>query len=213
MTRFLSEQGIDSKFLDGLRVSTPQVMDAVVKVLAGTVNAELVAALVAAGMRAVGLSGVDDHLAEAEQMAPHLGAVGRVVRGNPALLELLTANGFVPVVACIAGDRQGNIYNVNADSMAVACAAAFQADRLIFLTDVDGVRDSTGSVVPELTPADCRKLIETGVATGGMQAKLDAARAGVESGVGEVVIAPGLKTGALSAILAGELTGTMLRKG
>src|SRR5208283_1494118 len=112
---------IESRFVNGLRVTTPEAVDAVLKVFAGSVNHELVAALNAAGAPAVGLSGIDSFLVEAEQMDPALGAVGRVTRANPALLDLLTTNGFVPVVACVAGDRQGRIYNINADRMAVAC--------------------------------------------------------------------------------------------
>src|SRR5690242_13269350 len=132
MTRFLAERGIESRFVNGLRVTTPETIDAVLKVFAGSVNHELVAALNRAGARAVGLSGIDALLAEAEQMDPALGAVGRVIHVNPALLDLLAGDGYVPVVACVAGDRAGNIYNVNADQMAVACASAFRADQLIF---------------------------------------------------------------------------------
>src|SRR5438094_5227435 len=123
MTRYLSDRGIESRFVDGLRVTTPETVDAVLKVLAGSVNHELVASLNRAGALAVGLSGIDAFLVEAELMDPALGAVGRVTGSNPALLHLLVSNGYVPVIACVAGDRQGRIYNVNADQMAVACAA------------------------------------------------------------------------------------------
>jgi acetylglutamate kinase len=211
MTRFLAERGIESRFVNGLRVTTPETMDAVVKVLAGTVNHELVAALEKAGASAVGLSGVDSALAEAEQMDPELGAVGRVVRSNPALLRLLTSNGYIPVVACMAGDRQGRMYNVNADQMAVACAAGFQAEQLIFLTDVDGVLDGSKRLCPELTAADCERLVADGVATGGMQAKLDAAVSALRQGVGQVRIAPGATPDALARVLAGEELGTRLK--
>jgi acetylglutamate kinase len=210
MTRFLEERGIASRFVNGLRVTTPETMDAVVKVLAGTVNHELVAALTKAGACAVGLSGLDSALAEAVQMDPELGAVGRVVRSNPALLLLLTANHFIPVVACLAGDAQGNMYNVNADQMAVACAAGFAAAQLIFLTDVDGVLDGSKRLCAELTAADCERLIADGVATGGMQAKLNAATSALRQGVGQVRIAPGAAPDALSRALAGEQLGTRL---
>src|SRR5690242_12415037 len=114
MTRYLAERGVESRFVNGLRVTSPETIDAVLKVFAGSVNHELVAALNQAGGLAVGLTGIDALLAEAEQMDPELGAVGRVVRSNAAVLELLTQNGFVPAIACVAGDREGNIYNVNA---------------------------------------------------------------------------------------------------
>jgi acetylglutamate kinase len=210
MTRYLTERGIESTFVGGLRVTTPETVDAVLKVFAGTVNHELVASLNRAGALAVGLSGIDSFLVEAEQMDPALGAVGRVTRSNPALLHLLTGAGYVPVVACVAGDRQGNIYNVNADQMAVACATAFGADQLIFLTDVDGVLDGAKQVRPLLTAAESRQLIADGVATGGMQAKLNAALSALEGGVEQVRIAPGAAPSVLERILGGEELGTKM---
>jgi acetylglutamate kinase len=208
MTRYLAERGIESRFVNGLRVTSPETIDAVLKVFAGSVNHELVASLNRAGTLAVGLSGIDALLAEAEQMDPALGAVGRVTRSNAAVLELLAANGFLPVVACVAGDRAGNIYNVNADQMAVACAAGFGAAQLIFLTDVAGVLDGSRQVRPLLTPPEIRGLIADGVASGGMQAKLNAAMAALDAGVPEVRIASGAAAGVLDRLLAGEEIGT-----
>ena len=208
MTRFLNERGVESRFVNGLRVSTPEVIDAVLKVLAGTVNHELVSALYAAGAASVGLSGVDAGLAEAEPISEELGAVGRVTSTNAKLLDLLALNGYVPVVACVAGDRAGHIYNVNADQMAVACATGFRADRLIFLTDVDGVRGASGTRLARLTVAECRELVTSGVATGGMQAKLEAACLAVERGTRAVVIAPGAAADACARIVANEPMGT-----
>ena len=210
MTRYLAERGVESRFVGGLRVTTPETVDAVLKVFAGTINHELVASLNRAGALAVGLSGIDAFLAEAEQMDPALGAVGRVTRSNPALLHLLAENGFLPVVACVAGDRQGRIYNVNADQMAVACAAAFGAGQLIFLTDVPGVLDASKTVRPVLTAAESRQLIADGIATGGMQAKLTAAIDALAGGVGEVRIVPGAAERVLDRILAGESLGTKM---
>ena len=155
MTRFLAERGIESRFVNGLRVTTPDVVDALLKVFAGSVNHELVAAFVGAGARPIGLSGIDDALMEAERLSEELGAVGRPVRSRPEILDLLTANGFLPVVACVAGDRQGNVYNVNGDQMAVACASGFRADNLVFLTDVEGVRGADGSTISMLDIAEC----------------------------------------------------------
>jgi acetylglutamate kinase len=210
MTRYLAERGIESRFINGLRVTTPETLDAVLKVFAGSVNHELVASINRAGAQAVGLSGIDAFLAEAEQMDPALGAVGRVTKSNPALLNLLTANRYVPVVACVAGDRQGQIYNVNADQMAVACAAAFGARQLIFLTDVEGVLDQSRQVRPVLTAAESERLIADGVATGGMLAKLNAAVAALRGGVEQVRIAPGTAANVLSRVLAGEAIGTRM---
>lgn len=210
MTRYLEERGVKSRFVNGLRVTTPEVLDAVLKVFTGTVNRQLVSALVDAGMPAVGLSGIDACLVEAEPVSEELGAVGRPVRSDPRLLEVLIGGGFTPVVACVAGDRSGRIYNVNADQMAVACAAAFHASRLLFLTDVDGVRDSTGSVLSQIDTAKAEQLIDTGVATGGMEAKLTAANYALKQGVTEVVISPGAETNVVARLLDGENLGTRL---
>ena len=213
MTRYLAERGIASRFVGGLRVTNPETLDAVLKVFAGSVNHELVASLNRAGALAVGLSGIDAFLVEAGQLDPALGAVGRVTKSNPALLELLTAHGYLPVVACVAGDRQGQVYNVNADQMAAACAAAFGARQLIFLTDVEGVLDGAGRVRPVLTVAESRRLIADGVATGGMQAKLEAALAALTGGVEQVRIAPGAAEGVLERVLAGGGIGTRMALG
>jgi acetylglutamate kinase len=210
MTRYLAERGVESRFVGGLRVTSPEVVDGVLKIFAGSVNHELVAGFNAAGTRAVGLSGIDSLLVEAEQMDPALGAVGRVTGSNPALLHLLTAAGYLPVIACVAGDRQGNIYNVNADQMAVACASAFGAEQLIFLTDVAGVLDGSAQIRPLLTAEESEALIGEGVATGGMQAKLNAALAALRGGVVQVRIAPGALADVLPRILAGEQIGTRL---
>ena len=212
MTRFLTERGIESRFINGLRVTTPETLDAVLKVLAGSVNQELVAAFIQAGALAVGLTGVDACLTEAEPMDAALGAVGRPVRSNPELLELLTGRGYLPVVACVAGDRQGRIYNVNADQMAAACASGFGADRLIFLTDVQGVLGPDQRVLPVLTLAESQALIDSGVATRGMRAKLDAAMRAVRAGVRQVVIAPGADPGIISALLDGQSAGSRLEE-
>jgi len=210
MTRFLEERGIQSRFVKGLRVTTAEVLDAVVKVVAGSVNQELVASFAAAGVAAVGLSGVDAGLAEAEPLSEELGFVGKPVRSNPRLLEVLTGGGFLPVVACVAGDASGNMYNVNADQMAVACARAFKVDKLLFLTDVDGVRGSTGEILPALSRKESKRLIADGVATGGMQAKLESAMAGLDAGIGEVVIAPGARAGVVADLVSGAGAGTRI---
>jgi acetylglutamate kinase len=213
MTRRLAERGIESRFVDGLRVTTPETLDAVLEVFAGSVNHQLLAAINRAGAAAVGLSGIDAYLAEAEQMDEALGAVGRVIKSDAALLNLLTAHGYVPVVACVAGDRAGNIYNVNADQMAVACAASFGAKQLVFLTDVEGVFDASNQICRTLTARASRQLIDNGVATGGMRAKLDAALAALALGVEQVRIAPGAAENALARALAGEEIGTKMELG
>jgi len=139
-----------------------------------------------------------------------LGSVGRVTRVNPALLDRLLGGGFLPVVACVAADREGRFYNVNADQMAAACAVAFGADQLIFLTDVAGVLDAGKCLLPQLTMGQSEALITAGVATGGMLAKLNAAHSTLRQGVREVRICAGAADRVLERILAGEEVGTRL---
>ena len=213
MTRFLAERGVESRFINGLRVTTPEVLDAVLKVLAGSVNQELVAALVAQGVPAVGLSGMDALLTEARPINEELGAVGKPVRSDPRLIDLLLERGYLPVVACLAGDPQGRFYNVNADQMAVSLAAAIQADKLLFLTDVDGVRGKDNVIYSTMSLAQCRALIDEGIATGGMRAKLDAASEALHAGLHEVVIAPGATRGVIARLVAGNAVGTRLIAG
>jgi acetylglutamate kinase len=210
MTRFLAERGVDSRFVNGLRVSTPEVIDALLKVLAGTVNHELVASLAAQGARAVGLSGLDASLVIAHRVNEELGAVGRPVRTNPDLLNLLASHAYLPVVACIAGGEHGEIFNVNADQMAAGCAAGFQAEHLFFLTDVEGVRDATGQIAASLNLTDMDRLIATGIATGGMQAKLESAKTALLGGVREIVIAPGQTPGVIARLAASAPIGTRI---
>ena len=210
MTRFLAERGVESRFVNGLRVTTPEVIDAVLKVFAGSVNAELVTAFRAAGARPVGLSGLDAGLVDAELLNPDLGQVGKPVHSDARLLDLLTTESYLPVVACVAGDALGNVYNVNADQMAVACAASFEADSLLFLTDIEGVRNNNGAICPTLTSKQARNLILEGVATGGMQAKLEAAVDALSKGFPQVLIAPGALAGVVSKLLAGESVGTKM---
>jgi acetylglutamate kinase len=210
LTRFLDERGITSRFVNGLRVSDERVIDAASKVIAGSVNKLLVGSLCGAGQRAVGLSGVDGGLTVAEQMDPDLEFVGTPVRSNGLLLELLADAGYLPVVACLAADESGQIYNVNADQMAVSCAVAFRASKLLFLTDVAGVRDGNGAVLSHISSAEANRLIREGVAHGGMQAKLEAASLALERGIEEVIIAPGHEPDICSRLLTGAPIGTRL---
>lgn len=209
VTGFLEERGVTSRFVGGLRVSDATVMDAVVKVIAGTVNTQLVASLVSAGINAVGLSGIDGQLTRAEQLRPELEQVGRPVASNGALLDLLLHADYLPVVACIAGGIDGQIFNVNADAMAVSCAKGWRAERLIFFTDVSGVKGADGAVLPQLTFAQVSELIRSGVAHGGMQAKLEAASDALREGL-HVTVAAGTEPDAISRLLRGERLGTEL---
>jgi acetylglutamate kinase len=210
MTRFLAERGVESRFVNGLRVTTPDVIDAVVKVFAGSVNAQLVTTFRAVGSNPVGLSGLSAGLVDAVQLDPELGFVGKPVSSDGRLLDLLVREGYLPVIACVAGDAQGNVYNVNGDQMAVACAQGFGADKLIFLTDVEGVRDASGATRNQLTADEALQLITDGVATGGMQAKIEAAVHALEQNTSEVVIAPGVVPGVVEQVLSRSGVGTRM---
>ena len=210
LSRYLEQSGHRSQFQNGFRVTPPEILDAVLRVLAGEVNHHLVAELQREGARAIGLSGIDAGLAQAEQLAVDLGAVGRIKRVDATVLDVLTAEKFLPVVACVAGGENGDIFNVNADQMAVACAAGFAAEQLVFLTDVDGVLDKDGNLLHHLTPAEAENLISGGVAKGGMEAKLRAAVAGLSRGIGRVRIAAGKATDVVTRLVAGEDLGTTL---
>ena len=210
MNRHLVERGIETRFVNGLRVTTPEVLDAVLKVFAGSVNQELVASFIARGVQAVGLTGMDALITEARRMSGELGFVGKPVRSDPRLLDLLLDAGYLPVLACVAGDRQGQFYNVNADQMAVSVAIAMRAEKLLFLTDVQGVRNRNNEILSTITPAQSQSLVRDGIATGGMQAKLEAAADSLARGVNEVIIAPGAESGIISKILAGDPIGTKL---
>jgi acetylglutamate kinase len=210
MTRFLEDRGVESRFVNGLRVTTPDVLDAVLKVFAGSVNQELVSAFIANGVEAVGLTGMDGLLTEAQQMGAELGFVGRPLHSDARLLNLLLDGGYLPVVACVAGDRHGQFYNVNADQMAVSVAAAIHAEKLFFLTDVDGVWSPEKVIYPTITINKCKTLIDQGIASGGMRAKLEAATEALGLGVAEVVIAPGAAPRVIDRLLASDSVGTRL---
>ncbi len=207
ITRFLDERGIESRFVNGMRVTTPEILAAVLTVLR-QVNQELVSVLRDAGARAVSVFADDGSLVVAEQMSAGLGAVGRIVRCHPEAVG--DHAGSMPVIACIAGDGRGNRYNVNGDQMALACAVGFNVERLVFLTDVEGVLDGQGKAIPVLNTKDAAGLIETGVAKGGMQAKLNAAVSALQQGVRDVHIVRGSAESIVHRVLQGETTGTRM---
>jgi acetylglutamate kinase len=155
---------------------------------------------------------VDGLLTRAVQLDPALEFVGRPVSTDGKLPDLLTASGYLSAIACVAGDEAGNIYNVNADVMAVSAALGWHASKLFFLTDVPGVKNEMGSLVPELTSAAITGLVRSGIATGGMQAKLEAAQLALATGI-EVAIVSGSEPRIIPRLLAGERIGTRLLAG
>jgi len=185
-TRWLDAMGIPSRFERGRRVTDEQALPVVAAVFAGLVNKRLVAALADAGLRAVGISGVDGGLLPCRLADPELGFVGEPHEPNPALLQALVAAGFVPVVAPIGFSRVDGrtvLVNVNADTVAAALGAALGAKAVVFLTDVEGVRGRTGEALAQLTASEAAALIAEGVIAGGMIPKVEACLAAAARGV------------------------------
>jgi acetylglutamate kinase len=197
----LATAGIPKQQVDGLRVTDAPTLDVVVAVLAGAINTRLVAAVRRAGGKPVGLTGADATVATVKRAAPivsvagasvDLGLVGAPVRnGAPQLLTDLLSRGYVPIVACIGATRSGQLLNVNADTLASHLAAAIGARRLVIAGGTSGVLDAEGRTIAKLTRRDAAQLVKVGTANKGMVAKLQACRAALQRGVGDVVIAGG----------------------
>ncbi len=187
----LEKLGVKSEFVDGKRVTDKATMEVVEMVLSGSVNKRIVAAINAEGGKAVGLSGKDANLIICEPADPKLGLVGKPVEIDPAVINNFRETDFIPVVAPIGMGRDGETYNINGDTAAGAIAAALQADRLLLLTDVAGVKDADGDIVTELTPDTVRQLTADGIISGGMIPKTETALAAIEGGVRAVVILDG----------------------
>ncbi|MCV2872003.1 acetylglutamate kinase [Defluviimonas sp. WL0050] len=188
----LSRLGIKSEFVRGKRVTDKATVEVVEMVLTGLVNKRIVQAIMDEGGRAVGLSGKDDDLMVCEADDPELGFVGRPVEMNVQVLRDLFTAGIIPVVAPVATGMDPNeTFNVNGDTAAGAIAGALQADRLLLLTDVSGVKNEAGEVITQLTPEEVRDLTAKGVIAGGMIPKTETALKAIEEGVRAVVILDG----------------------
>jgi len=193
LTRTLERLGKKSEFVKGLRVTDAETRDMALMVLAGLVNKKLVAAIGAAGKPALGLCGGDGLSFRARRKQSEgrdLGYVGEITAVDSRWIEMIWAQGGIPVIASLATGATGDYYNVNADQMAAACAVACQASALIFLTDVPGVKDADGSVIRWLDLSQVGPLVEKSVIHGGMLPKLEACRHALCKGVGRVRILP-----------------------
>jgi acetylglutamate kinase len=188
----LSRVGIAKRTHAGLRITDDATLPIVVAVLAGTVNKMLVSELVALGVKACGISGADAGTLIARRRVStdgvDLGHVGDVRRCDPSLINALVGDRILPVISSVAADESGALLNVNADTAAAAIAIGVNATSLTFVTDVPGVLDQKGSVVPSLNARKVRSLIKTNVITGGMRPKLEAALQALGSGVKSIVI-------------------------
>ncbi len=187
----LERLGVESHFVHGKRVTDAATMEVVEMVLAGRVNKRIVQAINDEGGRAVGLTGKDAKLMVCDQTDPDLGFVGTPADMDPTVLTKLFEAEIIPVIAPIGMGREGETFNVNGDTAAGAVAAALTADRLLLLTDVEGVKDSDGKVITELQARNIRDLTEAGVIAGGMIPKTETALMALEGGVRAVVILDG----------------------
>ncbi len=191
INEMLSKLDIQSEFVNGKRVTDAATVEVVEMVLSGTVNARIVQAINGEGGRAIGLSGKDADMMVCDEANPALGFVGQPALMNTDILRSLSEADTIPVIAPIGAGRNGETFNVNGDTAAGAIAASLKADRLLLLTDVDGVKNAEGQVVTELTPSQIRAMTKDGVIAGGMIPKTETALAAIEGGVRAVVILDG----------------------
>ena len=222
----LDRIGVESEFIDGLRITTSEAVDVVEMVLSGQVNKSIVSQIASEGGRAVGLSGKDGGLLRVKKLTRakrdldtniekviDLGFVGEPEKVDPYILEAMSEKSIIPVVAPIGWDAAGNTYNVNADTAAGAIASALKASRLLMLTDVSGVLDKAGDLMQELSIDDCKALQEDGTLSGGMIPKvencIDAVNLGVE---GAVIIDGRVPHGVLLELFTEHGSGTLIRR-
>jgi acetylglutamate kinase len=200
----LKKLAIPSNFIDGLRVTDEPTMEVVEMVLSGSINKQIVTDINSAGGRAVGLSGKDGNLVMARKLERYkldpgtleskpvdYGFVGEPEKIDPEVLRTIIASNLIPVIAPIGVGAGGETYNINADTVSGSVAGAMNAARLLLLTDVEGVLDRDGKLIPRLTAAEARRLISEGTISGGMIPKIETAIEAVESGVEAAVILDG----------------------
>ena len=224
IAHMLKRLGIETRIVDGLRVTDGETMEVVEMVLAGTINKQLVSAINAEGGCAIGLTGKDGGLIEARKLVRtrieggvrteiDLGFVGEPQRIASGVLDTFKQSDIIPVIAPIGVGTQGETYNINADTVAGAVAAAVKATRLLLLTDVAGVLDADKKLIAELTAARARQLIAEGIINGGMIPKIETCLDAVDGGVEAAVIVDGRVRHAILLELFTEGAGTLIRAG
>jgi acetylglutamate kinase len=216
VTEWLKRQGTPTRFVHGDRVTDQAALEMVTAVLGGLVNKEIVAAINSSGGQAVGITGIDGNLLQGKIRDKEMGYVARIVRVNTALLEALLTAGFIPVVAPLSMhsfDKPGGappMLNVNGDTVAGEIAVATKAKRLIFLTDVAGIKDQSGELITELSPSEAETLIASGTVSGGMIPKIRACLRVSSCGSAARII-DGRKSHALLKEVEGSGVGTTIR--
>lgn len=213
ITDWMERQGVRTRFVKGLRVTDEASLDIVVAVLTGLINKQLVSAVLSMGGKAVGISGVDGGILLGEVLDPELGYVGRIVDVNPAPIQTAADAGFIPVIAPVAirlndDDSVGTqLLNINADTAAGEIAAAMGVRKLVIMTDVEGVLDSSRRLIPRLTERQAKGLMSSNVVAGGMIPKIGACLMNIGPGRSAHII-DGRKPNALRDIFVGQTLGT-----
>ncbi|WP_444461980.1 acetylglutamate kinase [Rhodobacter capsulatus] len=213
INEMLAKLGIKSDWVRGKRVTDKATVEVVEMILSGLVNKRIVQAINDQGGRAVGISGKDDDLMVCEADDPELGFVGRPVEMNVQIVRDLYGAGLIPVIAPVAtGVNDNETFNVNGDTAAGAIAGALQADRLLLLTDVAGVKNKAGEVITQMSPDEVHALIEDGTISGGMIPKVETALKAVKEGVRAVVILDGrVPNACLLELFTEHGAGSMIR--
>ncbi len=209
--------GKKPEFVDGLRVTDKETVDIVQMVLSGKINKTLVNMLESRGGRAIGISGMDGSLITAEAKDPRLGYVGRVTDVNIKPVFDLLEKGYIPVISTVGSDHGGNVYNINGDTAAAFIAGALGAERLIMMTDIDGIlldKNDPSSLIPELNVSEIEALTKSGVISGGMIPKVECCLEALSGGVKNVVILDGrVPHSILMELLTNEGAGTWIHGG
>lgn len=212
ISEMLDKLGIETKFVNGLRVTTQEVLKVVEMVLCGVVNKRLVSAMQEAGVPSIGISGKDGNFIEAEMYDPALGYVGKIKRVNTHIVENILSTGYVPVIAPVGTDRHGNSLNINADTVASSVAGALGVDHLFLITDVPGIIDNEGNIISVITLDEIDKLASADFIKGGMIPKLKAARDSLIQGTEFVHIINWTGKGSIKDQLIKMAKGTTLRR-
>ncbi len=214
ITEMLKRVGKETVFVEGLRVTDKETVEIAQMVLAGKINKNLVNLLGTKGGKAMGISGIDGHLIEAEMRDERLGYVGRITGVNIAPVTDLLSHGYIPVVSTVGCDNEGNVYNVNADTAASYIAGALGAERLISMTDIAGIlrdKDDPNSLIPCIDVDEAVKLFEAGIISGGMIPKVECCIDAIHLGVKKVIIMDGrVPHSILIETLTNEGAGTMV---
>ncbi len=217
ITSLLDKMGKETQFVDGLRVTDEETAQVVQMVLAGKISKNLVNLLQVRGGKAIGISGVDGHMIQAQPKDPRLGFVGEVTSINTQPILDLLEKGYIPVISTVGCDPQGNLYNINADTAAARIAGELQAESLISMTDISGIlrdKDDPNTLIGEITIEEAQQLIESGIVAGGMIPKVECCINAIQWGVNRVFIIDGrISHGILMETLTDEGIGTMFIKG